>query len=65
MRIITFDRGSKRRLRQIRWTWRERTSITLLCLFLLAFCILYVHWELSGEHPFVGNAMTTVRSNAK
>ena len=65
MRVITFERGSKRRLRQIRWTWRERTGITLLCLFLLALCILYMRWELSDERPFSGDAMTTVRSYAK
>ena len=63
MRVITLDRGSKRRLRQIRWTWRERTSLALLILFLLALCILYLHSDLSHDHPFSEDTMRTVRSN--
>jgi hypothetical protein len=63
MRVINFDRGSKRRLRQIRWTLRERTSVVLLFLILLALCILYVLWDLSHEHPFSGDTMRTIRSN--
>ena len=63
MRVITLDRGSKRRLRQIRWTWRERTSLALIFLFLLALCILYLHWDLSHDHPFSEDTMRTVRSN--
>jgi hypothetical protein len=63
MRVINFDRGSKRRLRQIRWTWRDRTSIALLFLILLALCILYVRWDLSHEHPFSGDTMRTIKSN--
>jgi hypothetical protein len=63
MRVINFPRGSKRRLRQIRWTSRERTSVVLLFLFLLALCILYVLWDLNHEHPFSGDTMRTIRSN--
>ncbi len=63
MRVINFDRGSKRRLRQIRWTSRERMSVALLFLSLLALCILYMHWDLSHEHPLSGDTMTTIRSN--
>jgi hypothetical protein len=63
MRVINFPRGSKRRLRQIRWTWRERTSVALLLLFLLALCTLYVLWDLSHEHPFSEDTMRTIRSN--
>jgi preprotein translocase subunit SecE len=63
MRVINFDRGSKRRLRQIRWTSRERTSVALLFLFLLALCMLFVLWNLSQEHPFSRDTMRTVRPN--
>jgi len=38
MRVITFDRGSKRRLRQIRWTLRERAPSSPL---LFAACALH------------------------
>ena len=63
MRVINFDRGSKRRLRQIRWTSRERASIVLLFSFLLALCILYVLWDISHELPFSGDTIRTIRSN--
>jgi hypothetical protein len=63
MRVINFPRSSKRRLRQIRWTSRERTSVVLLFLFLLALCILYVLWDLSHEHPFSDDTMGAIRSN--
>jgi len=63
MRLITFDRGSKRRLRQIKWTRRERASVIFLFLFLLALCILYVRWDLSHEQRFSKDAMKIIRSN--
>jgi len=63
MRVITFPRSSKRRLRQVRWTWRELISIALLFLFLLALCILYFHWDLTREKPFSEDTTTTIRSN--
>ena len=65
MRVITFDRGSKRRLRQIRWTWRERASLALLFLFLLALCAFYVLSDLSHEHPFIKDTLKTIRSSPK
>jgi hypothetical protein len=65
MRVIDFNRGSKRRLRQIRWTWSERTSVALLFLSLLTLCILYVLWDLRHEHPFSEDTMRTIRSNSE
>ncbi len=65
MRVINFDRGSKRRLRQIRWTLREQTSVVLLFLFLLALCTLYLLWDLSYEHPFIGDTLKTITSSPK
>jgi hypothetical protein len=50
MRVINFDRRSKRRLRQIRWTLRERTSVALLFLLLVALCILYEPWDAHYSH---------------
>jgi preprotein translocase subunit SecE len=63
MRVINFDRGSKRRLRQIRWTSRERTSLALLFLFLLALYMLFVLWDLGHEHPFSRDTMRAIRPN--
>lgn len=61
MRVINFDRGSKRRFREIRWSLRERTSIVLLSLFLLAICTLLLLSDLSHEHPL--DTVRTIRSN--
>lgn len=63
MRVITFPRSSKRRLLQIRWTWRERISIALLFLIVLALCILYVCWDLSHEQPVTHNTIKIIKSN--
>jgi len=63
MRVITFPRSSKRRLLQIRWTWRERISIALLFFILFALCILYVRWDLSHEQPFTDHTKKIIRSN--
>lgn len=47
MRVINFDKGSKRRIRQIRWTRFELFSIVLLTVLLLTFCLLFGLWEAS------------------
>jgi hypothetical protein len=65
MRVINFDRGSKRRLRQVRWTLRERTSVALLLMLLVALCILVELWDVSHEHPFVWETLKAIRSNLK
>jgi hypothetical protein len=47
-RVITFDKGSKRRMRQIRWKLGEVISLVALSLIVLVLCILLVLWE--GSH---------------
>ena len=63
MRVINFDRGSKRRLRQIQWTARQRASLALLFLLLFALCMLVEVWEVSHEHPFSRDEIKVIRSN--
>jgi len=46
-RVITFDKGSKRRLKQIRWRIHEIVSAVLLSLILSLFGVLYAVWEVS------------------
>lgn len=65
MRVINFDQGSKRRLRQIRWTSRERTSVVLLSLVLLALCMLVEIWYVVHEHPFSEDGARIIRSTSK
>lgn len=43
-RVINFDRGSKRRIKEIRWTQFEITSAVLLALALIALCIFFAIW---------------------
>jgi len=50
-KVITFDKGSKRRLRQIRWKLFEVVSLALLALLVFAASILGLLWELDHEHP--------------
>lgn len=61
MRVININRGSKRRIREIRWSLRERASIVLLFLFLLTICTLLVLSDLHHEHPL--DTIKTIRSN--
>jgi len=49
--VITFDKGSKRRLKQIRWKLFEVLSLALLAILLLGVSILVMLWELEHEHP--------------
>ncbi len=46
-RVITFDKGSKRRMKQIRWKLREVISVVFLSLIILALCALLAIWEVS------------------
>jgi len=46
-RVINFDKGSKRRIRQIRWTRLELFSVVLLTVLLLTLCLFFVLWEAS------------------
>jgi hypothetical protein len=50
-KVITFDKGSKRQLKQIRWKLFEIFSLALLMVLLFAASILVLLWELEHEHP--------------
>ena len=50
-KVITFDRGSKRRLSQIRWKLVELFSLALLAVFVFAMSLLVMAWQLQHEHP--------------
>jgi hypothetical protein len=45
--VINFDKGSKRRIRQIRWKISEIISLIFLSLVILILGILLALWELS------------------
>ena len=44
-RVISFDKGSKRRIRQIRWNQVEITSAVLLSLVLIVLCLFFAIGE--------------------
>jgi hypothetical protein len=46
-RVITFDKGSKRRMKQIRWKLREVISAVALSLIVLGLGVLLAFWEVS------------------
>jgi len=46
-RVISFDKGSKRRIRQIRWKIHEISSAALLSLIILLLGVLVAFWEVS------------------
>jgi hypothetical protein len=52
-KVITLDKGSKRRLKQIRWKLVEIFSLMLLAILGFAVCILVLLWQLDHEpeHP--------------
>ncbi len=50
-KVITFDKGSRRRLRQIRWKLFEIFSLALLAVLLFAATIFVLLCELDHEHP--------------
>ena len=50
-KVITFDKGSKRRLKQIRWKLFEILSLCLFAILLFATGLLVVLWELRHVHP--------------
>jgi hypothetical protein len=51
-KVVTFDKGSKRRLKQIRWTPGEILSLALIALLMIATVALAVLYEMHHEHPF-------------
>lgn len=46
-RVITFDKGSKRRMNQIRWKLREIISLIAVSLIVLGLGVLLALWEVS------------------
>lgn len=50
-RVITFDKGSKRRMRQIRWKSHEVVSFVCLSLIVFALSVLLILWEESRFSP--------------
>ncbi len=51
-KVITFDKGSKRRLKEIRWEIGEVFSLILLAIFVLVMSVLAVVSEVHQEHPY-------------
>ena len=51
-KVITLDRGSKRRLKQIRWKTGEIASLALLAMILVATFFVVMLWELHHQHPY-------------
>ena len=47
MRVITFDKGSKRRMRRIQWRRIEIASMILLALFTVIIAGFVLFWELT------------------
>jgi hypothetical protein len=43
-RVINFDRGSKRRIKEIRWNQFEITSAVLLTIVLVVLCVFFAIW---------------------
>ncbi len=50
-KVINFDKGSKRRLKQIRWKLFELFSLALLAVLVFAMSLLVMLWELDHGHP--------------
>jgi hypothetical protein len=52
-RVITFDKGSKRRMNEIRWKLREVISLVILALLVVGLGVLCTVWEVShySESP--------------
>lgn len=51
MKVINFDKGSKRKLKQIRWKLGEILSLAIFSLLMIAAIALALLWELHHEHP--------------
>jgi hypothetical protein len=51
-KVITFDKGSKRRLKQVRWKVAEIFSVVLLAIFTMAIGIVVLLWQLKREHHY-------------
>lgn len=51
-KVMTFQKGSKRRLKQIRWTAGEILSLAIFSLLMIAAGAVAILWEMHREHPF-------------
>jgi hypothetical protein len=51
-KVITFDKGRKRRLKEIRWKIREAFSLVLIAIFVLVMSVFIALWEVQNEHPY-------------
>jgi len=51
-KVITFDKGSTRRLKQIRWKLIEIFTLALLAIFMFATSLFVLMWELQHVHPY-------------
>jgi hypothetical protein len=51
-KVITFDKGSKRRIKEIRWKIHEVFSFVLLTIFVLVMSVFVALWEVHREHPY-------------
>lgn len=60
-RVITFDKGSKRNLKQIRWKLHEIVSAVLLSLILSALGLMYAVWESSHSAAETGTRQVKAR----
>ncbi len=49
MKVITFDKGSKKQLQKIRWTRAEIVSAVLLAGLMIAVCFVALMWSLSHD----------------
>jgi hypothetical protein len=50
LEVINFDKGSKKKLRTIRWKRGEIVSAAFLSIFLIAACVLVALWYASHDH---------------
>jgi hypothetical protein len=49
LKVITFDKGSKKKLQTIRWKGIEIASAFFLSIFLMAACVLVALWYASHD----------------
>jgi hypothetical protein len=49
LKVITFDKGSKKKLQTIRWKRIEIASAFFLSIFLMAACVLVALWYASHD----------------
>jgi hypothetical protein len=60
-RVITFDKGSKRRMKEIRWKLHEVISLVILALAVLGLGVLLALWEVSHDSASPTTHQVTVQ----